>query len=175
MTDKLTKNIWLSPELKEKYMEDFENKVLKCKHPAWTLEEEVRPFLIRINSNPEIQTLYSAFYKRNSSTYIDGEFNSFPVSYLRIAYSLSLAPAVNKKCESFMANHGEHEDAWTSFESSLPRDNCNYRGRESSINLGCLNDPEYFRIDCIECKIVSPDRKVHLGFWQEISDLLMHL
>ena len=57
--------IYLSKQSKKIYLEDFERLLLND-NPFWNIDEEIKSYLIKINNNENIQTLYSNYGTNNN-------------------------------------------------------------------------------------------------------------
>jgi hypothetical protein len=162
-------DIYLNKELKTKYMADFENKVLKVTHESWKLSDNIREHLIKINENPKIQTLYSK--------YPEGKHEmDYDESYLKFAYSQNLELKIFRYFLPMLV--GKYNQEFTSTFNYLfyePYTNPNFDGEKSEIDLACINDKDYYRINHIRIALNSGNKQVHDEFWEFVAKRLNEL
>ncbi len=155
--------IYLTPELKAYYMDDFNNNDLKEIDPFWKLDDGIKDYLISINNNPNIQTLFSKkkqFYKPSSEN----------DCYIEFCYSQkieqhifkTLIPELNKTY-----NYDGDERLYYIFE--FPKENIVYSEKTAS-RLGCKNNKDFFRVNHIKLTFESWNTKRHDEFWEEIKN-----
>ncbi|MBL4861788.1 MAG: hypothetical protein JKY09_02065 [Crocinitomicaceae bacterium] len=162
-------DIYLTLESKEYYLKDFNENVLTCKDNTWRLDQGLRDLLIKINTNGNFQTLYS---KLHSDKKLPTSRND---SYIQFAYKKDVEqklfkgvlPRITKKYCGFA------DDTKCFYDFLFPHENYNYRDKESAIiNLGCLSDENYFKINHIRLFFNSDSVKKHDLFWQEVCEEL---
>lgn len=158
--------IYLNSELKSKYMDDFENKVLKVTHDSWKLSDNIREHLIKINENQKIQTLYSKYPEGKHEM----DLNE---SYLKFAYSQDVELEILRYFLPMLV--GKYNKKYRSifnFIFNEPKDNPNYNGEESVVDIACLNDKDYLRLNHIRIVLNSSDKNIHDEFWEFVAGKL---
>ena len=167
-----TQSIYLSEELKEYYMKDFNEKVLTCDDDFWDLDEGLKELLININANPRVQTLYSK--------YLGNNFGSRK-SYLEFAYSKEIEQKLlvnlqelTNKYTSNEEDDNYAEDETCKYKLCSPKENANADGDNSMsvIKLASAIDPNYFMVNHIEVTLNSYSPKKHQQFWTDLTELL---
>jgi hypothetical protein len=158
-------DIYLTAERKVDYMADFA-RVLAYEAPVWGLDSELHELLSRINANPHIQTLYS-------QRYYPGKTYNPDRSYLRFAYAQEVEQQLFKVLipqlvEQFVGRF----DAYCYYGFSYPKDNLVYAEEAGPDAIGCLNDPDYFRINQIDLYLESGSLAEHLVFWERLGEEL---
>lgn len=144
---------FLTKGLKEKYMVDFNEKVLNSTHEYWGLDNGLRVILIDINKNQKIQTLYS---KRGTQTEC--------ISYLFIAIDRNYLNKINK-IGNVLTNMSEVYE----FCVNEPTQFLN----NADENMACNNDKDYFNISvfCFYC--ISNNEENHNTFWDYLYENLV--
>jgi hypothetical protein len=153
--------IYLDQQKKNYYYSDFKENVLPESDNFWKLSEFIKPHLIELNENKKIQPLYSKFPDNNQSM----ERNQ---SYLEIAYTKDIELILFRKTLPYFVNKYNHqEESKFYYTFSAPKDN-----EISESKLGCLSNPDYYRINrlCLyfECYV----KNKHKEFWQDLKDRL---
>lgn len=167
-------DIYLTSELKAKYMEDFETNVLNCCDEFWDLDDGLTETLSQINSNQNIQTLYSKKLVAPES----GAWSSQTDSYLKFAFSeeveLEILREVIPNCfEKFTSSI---EESYCIYQYCFPTVNSNYSIDDSkSIKLGCVDDEDYFKINHIRIELNSHNQSIHEEFWEYLKSNLSRL
>ena len=159
-------DLYLTDEAKKRYMFDFEKLLNLTNSDFWDIDSGIKETLIQINKHSAYQTLYSKKYEvRPDSWNLGGE------SYLEIA----------PKKESWENLFGILEQikyCLTCYNSTIeinecePHDNSNLN-TNSSFEIGCIKDPDYFRIRYIRISIESSDLNCHDKFWECIATKFM--
>src|SRR5690554_673097 len=133
-------DIFLTPQLKDYYMKDFNN-LLKMKEEFWELDNEfLKEKLIKINSNPNIQTLYSKYGIQGPD---DLE------SYIEIAFTQNIELEIFRSIlpnliYTYSSISMDLSNCY--YRYSTPRVNRNYSIGDDKRGIGCLDDKDYFRI-----------------------------
>lgn len=162
-----TPDIYLTPELKSYYMSDFNSNVLNQTNEFWGLDNGVKDHLIKINSNPHMQTLYSR--KRQFKEWIE-MFGS----YIEFTYTKDVELKIFREIiPFFLANYNTKDKSKFSYLYIPPRPNPNKD--ESSLSLGCLNDKNYFNVNHLKFEMDSNDRQTHNKFWKDLETKLSEL
>ncbi len=168
-------NIFLNPDLKVKYMEDFVNKVLLCNDEFWDLDENLREVLSQINSNPNLQTLYS---RKATPPKERGMMFSQTDSYLKLTFvkefELKILRDVIPECISIFTD--KSHESFCTYQYYYPDDNANYReDKIGRLDLGCLNDKDHFRVNHVRIELDTSNLADHDKFWQFLNQRLSNL
>lgn len=163
------KSIYLTKTRKKRYMDDFVNKVLPFNAlKFWALDEGLPEILSNINSNNNIQTLYSkrpSFDKtgRQNLSYLEFCYRKeIELSLFRdIIPSLFLDIDLNPEDRLYYLYHfpGTHS----------------YCSSETSIGLGCIDDKKYFFINSIKINLESEIQSAHNHFWLNLEKKLSRI
>lgn len=156
-------DIYLNTELKEKYMIDF-HKLLNHENDYWKIDKELVHILTRINSNPYVQTLYSKCGNDQD-----------PNSYLEIAFTVDFERKLFRQIIPqllFEFNKNTDLEGSLYYNYLPPSENSNYKAELEKHGIGCMDDPDYFRINLIKIKYICFDVKSHVEFWKLLSELL---
>ncbi len=156
---------FLTAELKKKYMEDFNMNVLPCINDYWAIDSGLKEILININKNQNVQTLFS---KR-------GVLRGDEQSYIYFA----ITKEVNQKLIQRFAslNKKKYDELFflinppTIFESEF--EEAGYD--EQTNSLSCLSNKEHFNISVFTLTIFDYDLKKHIGFLNDVNNLLSSL
>jgi hypothetical protein len=146
---------YLTKEIKQYYMDDFNNNVVKCTDEYWGLDEGVLEVCTEINKNDNVQTLYSKKYSGGL-----GE----PMSYLWVLYSKD---ADTNKIDKFVKECKSKLDSFIFEYCEAPEPIiCDPEG---VANL-CLADPKYLQHGFINIMLMdSFNVKKHNLFWRIIA------
>jgi hypothetical protein len=144
--------MYLTPELKAYYMQDFNENVLNCQDDFWKLDDNLRDLFIKINKNKNVQTLYS----RRMNTTTDPN----DVSMLYILYS---AKTPLKRLKAFQK---EIFKSVPSFRGGYRNVNADL---DMNIKMGCMNDKDYFKNGALMLTMKSQDLNEHKLFWDIIE------
>jgi hypothetical protein len=144
--------MYLTPELKKYYMQDFNDNVLTCTDDFWKLDDNLRDLLIKINKSQNVQTLYS---RRMNSTQDPNK-----VSMLYVLYS------VKTPIKTFKAFKKEIQKVPSFRGGYVHKLNVEM---DMSINMGCMNDKKYFNKGALMLTMMSEDLKEHELFWSIIE------
>ena len=161
-----TLEIYLTPEIKEFYKNDFINNVLTEQDTFWGVPDSIKENLIQLNDSIKIQPLYSCY--PDSPNKKNG--------YLRFAYVQEVEQIIKDKIIPELSvalkdiKYGEFEAVF-----SLPRDNPNSRGGKSKYKMSCITNPNHFRINHFDFNFVGHGRTIQCTFWQEMTRLLIAL
>lgn len=158
-------DIYLTAESKKKYMDDFINSVLVFeKEETWKLDKGLSEILTRINRNPLVQTLYSRKDPFATVEYLHE-------SYLEFCYSKDVELEIFRKViPSLSLDFIREAKSIFFYTFSFPKENPNIFGGISG--MGCLDDPEYFRINTIRLTLESPIRSMHDRLWSTLGNYL---
>jgi hypothetical protein len=158
---------YLTTSLKAKYREDFHVLTNYMGSEFWDLDEGLLDLLSSINELECLQTLYS---KRHTSF---REFALERKSYLQITFrkekEVELFNVLNNICLVL-----QNEDSEIEILKEPPSHNSNYKG-DSKIPLGCLNDPDYFRLYSYTISITSNLESDHERFFGLLKEKLSML
>lgn len=152
---------YLTPELKQYYLTDFENICNLSNEEFWDIDNGLDGLLKEMNSIKDIQTLYS---KRAS---IGADFYIELVSYIELAFSMEIEMQLRYILDSFKLIMSDL-NIEVEITCYLPRDNPNFN--PSSIrNIGCIRNPDYFRLNHFRIEHNSLDINNHDIFWIELT------
>lgn len=160
-------DIYLSKDMKKKYMEDFIKNVLHYdKDDIWKLDAGLEEILVSINKNPYIQSLYS---RKDSFAQID----FLHESYIELCYSRYVELRLFREIiPSFNYDFNKDFQSVFYYQFNYPRPNPNYSQRSVPSGLGCLEDENYFRINTLRLTLESPIKSIHEKFWTRIKNSL---
>jgi hypothetical protein len=144
--------MYLTPELKAYYMQDFNDNVLTCTDDFWKLDDNLRELLIKINKSQNVQTLYS---RRMNSTEDPNK-----VSMLYIIYSVKTPIKVFKAFKKEIRKVPSFRGGYV-FKLNVDMD--------MSVKMGCMNDKNYFKHGVLMLTMKSEDLKEHELFWNIIE------
>lgn len=163
-------DIYLKSYRKRKYMDDFINNVLSFnKIEFWKLDEGLPSILTGINSNDNVQTLYS---KRPSYKNQD----SYPLSYLELCYTAEVELNLFREVmPSLFLSVDPDPEARVYYLFDLPRPNLNYTGGSNPLGLGCIDDQNYFNINTLKINLESYSEDIHSGFWKILEKSLIKI
>lgn len=150
---------YLTAELKAYYQKDFVDHVLPSTDAYWNFDTELLELVNRINTHPELQTIYSRSFSPARSG-----LDLNPLSYLKIAYSPSMRLELGK---ALLAVYNELNamESPVELQEEAPQTNLNYRPQQS-ISMGCLSNPEYFRIWHFSISLNTQNHAKHQQFWE---------
>jgi hypothetical protein len=157
------KEQYLNPELKAYYMDDFTNNVLPCMNTSWNLDSNLSEILKEINKNVNVQTLYSQKPDRAKMVNMES-------SYIRFTYTKSIEKKLFRNViPEFLQCFTDDEIYYT---YDLPRENSNYSDVDKFKELGCIHNPDYFRVNFITINFSSYIYQKHDEFWEMIKNEL---
>ena len=146
--------MYLNPELKAYYLEDFD-RLLNLDDAYWTIDSELlQVVLSKINQNKNIQSLYSKHDDKDESYLFFTYSNGVELKLFRfiIPQMLSVIPGLT-------------------YEYLPPRINLN-TGLNNGVDLACVTDENYFNVHQIRLGLVSADPILHKSFWNLVQNLL---
>lgn len=159
------KDIFLNTELKEYYLKDFNENVLNCENDFWDIDDGLNEILKNINVNKNIQSLYSKRYRCKSGQGLDTSNKS----YLEFAFTKNIELILFREFmpKALLGFNQSLEMKCACFYTySYPKENPNYYEEPSKIGpLGCIDNPDYFRINHIELTMISSFNERHEQFW----------
>lgn len=153
---------YLTLELKEYYQKDLEEAVIPLLGDFWRFDRELLDIVKLVNSHHGMQTIYSRAYSpARSGLDLD------PTSYLKIAFAKEKRIELGQLLmQVYDFVNGEHSPVTLSEEP--PQDNRNFTP-DSPIEIGCLTDPDYFRIWHFHLSVRSEDMARHTLFWEQLE------
>lgn len=153
---------YLTDSLKSYYMFDLKKLFSMKDSNLQSIDDGLEYILNEINMHHNFQTLYSKKFKTNPELFIiEGK------SYLELAFTknsenllLGLLNQIKEanKCNESQINIIQYE----------PSGNPNYQVNPL-IEIGCINNPDYFRIKRIKIEIESLKMNCHDLFWENIQ------
>ncbi len=166
--DLLMEEIYLTPELKSYYINDF-NSVITLSTDFWGIDNGLKDVLININKSSAIQTLYSKKHDFHKTSF---EYES----YLIIAYKKEVELELFRfVIPEFLILFNTNEYQKFSYSFELPVLNSNYRNGESHFNIGCINNEKYFFVNNIKFELISDNEIIHNTFWKHLETKLFIL
>lgn len=154
--------LYLTDETKSKYMSDFQKLLNLTNSEFWDIDDELKEILIRINKNPNYQTLYSKKYKSNPDIWnLGGE------SYLEITSKKASWSQLSHTLNDFTSCSNLSKSLIELVECD-PHENANFNS-DSPIDIGCIKDPDYFKIKYFRISLESSDNNFHEIFWECIG------
>jgi len=163
------KNRYLTKKLKEYYIKDFHDNVLTETSISWKLDAPIRDYLIKINKNNNIQTLYSKFYGNDHSLNHDQSYLEFAYTkkveirllrefFPRIVSMFNQLPAVD--------NHYSGSTCYFSFnEPKIDRT----LSDEPIYKMGFHTNRYYKNINRYWLSLESSNKDLHNEFWKTIT------
>lgn len=159
---------YLTAESKAYYQKDLEENVLTLQEPYWKFDEELNELVHLINQHPGLQTLYSRGYSPQRSG-----LDLNPQSYLKIAFSPAMRLPLGKALlEVYTALN--RQESPVDLNEEPPQANLNYRPDKAG-GMGCLDDPDYFRIWHFSIAIRTENAELHTKFWSLLGERFSHL
>lgn len=162
---------FLTAGSKAYYQKDLEENVFTLQDAYWKFDEELSELVTRINQHPGLQTLYSRSYAPERSG-----LDLNPLSYLKIAYTPEMRLPLGKTLVDVYTALNSQESP-VEVNEEPPQANLNYRPDKKG-GMGCLDDPDYFRIWHFYISIRSEEQEAHRQFrsllWDRFSGLLAH-
>ena len=160
-------DIYLTEEVKLRYMNDFINNVLSFnRNETWKLDEGLSDILSEINKNQYIQTLYS---KKCLSAVHGNE----SLSYLKFCYSQQIELKLFREViPSIFYDLDVYEGTKFYYDFNDPHENPNYSKGSTPVGLGCLDDENYFHINTLSFNLESYSSEAHEIFWNVIRKRL---
>ncbi len=148
------KNKFLTKKRKAYYHKDFE-KILTCNNGDG-LDDDIKEYLVEINKNPDIQTLFSSR-------------DDLERSSIRFAYSKNIEGTIFKKIiPIIICRCSVLKKSSLCYNFSYAKKNLNYN---LNSDLGWLNNKNYF-LNYIELNLKSDQKEAHDNFWIIIQDIL---
>lgn len=150
-------------------MKDFNN-LLMMEEGSWALDNGfLKEILISINSNPNVQTLYSKYGIQgpdDSESYIEFAFSQ----NIEIKIFRSILPSLIETYGSIGMNLSN-----CYYRYSTPRVNANYRMRDDKTGMGCRDDEDYFKINTIKIHLETYNITTRNEFWEDVVLALSEL
>ena len=155
--------MYLSPELKDYYSKDFKEYVISSEDDFWDLDEGLLPVLEVINRHENFQTLYSKWYRRDANS-----IDLIPKSYLKITASQSHYSELGQRLMKVYDALNRMESP-VDLDDLMPMDNENYNP-DSNKKMGCISNPDFFRIRHFHIAIASQEDSVHQQFFAQMVE-----
>lgn len=155
-------DLYLTDEKKITYMLDFDKLLSMTNSEFWGIDNGIREILITINNSRSYQTLYSKKYEIDPYNW-----NLEATSYLEITATedswIKLSDILQNikhcvTCSNSLVEINEY----------APHENYNLHGN-LVIDIGCIKDPNHFRIKYFRIAIESFDVNCHDKFWDCIA------
>ncbi len=149
---------YLTENLKSYYQQDLEEAVIPLLDDFWRFDEELHDLIDLINSHDGLQTIYSRAYSPERSG-----LDLDPTSYIKVAFAQDKRMFLGALLmQVYDGVNGEYSPVTLSEEA--PQENRNYTP-DSAIHIGCLTNPDYFRVWHFHLSLRSEDIDAHTKFW----------
>lgn len=159
-------NIYLSASTKASYQRDFIENVLSETHEGWKLSSFIVDHLVELNKSNDVQPLYSKFPDNSLSL-------SRNESYLEIAYAENVELKLFRETlPTLLIKHNDNGSK-LNYLFHEPRDNANYRDGARNFKMGCLTNPDYFRINHVRISFYNDYKENHVRFWDDLKNSLI--
>jgi hypothetical protein len=160
-------NIYLDKAKKKYYMDDF-NALLNLTIEFWKLDNGLKDILIKINTNENIQTLYSKRHGLND--FFDDD------SYLMFSYYEEVELQLFRFIlPDLILRYNNRPKSTLYYVFSFPNVNSNFADSTNNLGLGCTDDKNYFFINHLSIYLKSSVLDIHNEFWIELEDKLSNL
>jgi len=158
-------DIFLNAQLKAFYMEDFNN-LINSDREFWRIDNEfLKEKLIAINSNPQVQTLYSKCELQGLTS---------EESYLEFAFCEPMELKIFRSILPEMLLHFNsfgREESNCYYRYSKPGANPNYKPNSEKFGMRCVDDEDYFKINSIKICLKTINSETKKEFWNELVRL----
>lgn len=158
---KLKALMYLTKNLKKKYLKDFNENVLPCKDDKWKLDEGLKEILIEINKNPYVQTINSS--KWNLSKKFEPK-----KSIVEICYAFEAELYIQSNIIPYFMDKYNMDNTVFNYSFEPPRDNPISKDDSMPCRIDWLFDKDYFQINSIILILESSDLEIHNNFWEDI-------
>jgi len=156
-------NIYLTEESKKYYRNDFMENVISETNQFWKLNETLKTHIIELNKCLKIQPLYSKFPENDNS-------KSNYESYFKFAYNEEIELFLFRKVlPYFISEYNipfESKFYYLFFE---PTHNANFK-KQSNFKMGCIVNPDYFRINHLHLVYENHNHDKHIEFWDDMMN-----
>jgi len=154
-------NIYLDKDKKNYYYSDFTDNVLADTDNFWKISELIKSHLIELNECKKIQPLYSKFPNNGQNE-----------SYLELAYIKDIELILFREILPYFIIRYTQGEAKFYYTFSKPKDNPNIVSGKSKFKMGCLINPDYFRINHLRLLFEEYNKDKHKEFWKELTNKL---
>lgn len=152
---------YLNENLKSYYENAYEE-VKATTNEFWKIDKGLAPFLEQINSNANIQSIYS-----KQSCYLGGYKLQ---SYLAIAYVRKVELTLFRKTiPFFISKYNSIRDFECTYEYRKPYKREDKHYSKDVIDLSCVKDVDYFNINHIRLELVGIGPDEHEEFWHDLT------
>ncbi len=150
----------ITKEKKQEYMKDFNEKVLTCTDKYWAIDAGLKEILIKINSNPNVQTLFSRRYFKGKKWDLHFKHTSY------LAYTIVDGVNLEKILElpQYLSNKFGQKFRCISSEGESF-----FSNSSGKIQMGCLDNSEYFNVAHNMLLFKSKLESEHDIFWKEVE------
>jgi len=147
--------MYLTPELKQYYQNDFNTNVLPCKDEYWGLHPSLIDLCQDINKNEHIQTIFSCKAPKGEE-----------ISYLYLA-----ADEIGVKLLENLFDKLTDISDFVIYNVNKPEQyQSKYVGQ---LEMGCLKDKNYFNINVHCFTLISANKYEQKKFWRTIKKCLV--
>jgi hypothetical protein len=160
--------IYLTETLKNYYNSDLLSLTNDKTLGLYNLDDGLDKVLKSINLNPEIQSIYSKWYRQNPDVW---DLNT--KSYLILVYTEKIEKLLISVLTS-LKDQFSTENSECNYYLSEPGENPNF-SPDSKFKIGCLINPDYFRINHVKIEIDSGEDSLHDIFWESLGNKLSNL
>lgn len=164
---------YLTPELKEYYMNDFKDNVITCTNENWKLDDGVLHTLTEINKSADIQCIYSR--RCSNEEAFRSEENS---SYIALVITEPLEEKMNTIAERLKKKYGEQFEMFVNepiekYPMAELREQ--FQEGDSALKMGCCLREDYFNITVFMPMMCSYDLRLHAEFWADLHTALTNI
>lgn len=161
--------IYLDSNSKEYYCSDFNENVLTETHEFWKLNETIKPYLIELNNCKRIQPIFSKFPDTdNFATNIE--------SYINLAYTKDLELNLFREIiPHFISKYNHIFESKFYYIFLKPKENPMYTPEKSNFKIGCIINPDYFRINQLKFVYENQNIEKHIEFWEDLTNIFREI
>jgi hypothetical protein len=155
-------NIFLSPDLKKYYMDDFTKNVLTCTDEFWGISNDIKDILIKVNENQKVQSIYS-----HKQTFNDWGMKP---SYIDIAFTQDIELTIFRDIiPYFQACYNTDDHNKFNYYYSYPKSDEDVKEKNGTNDLASRTDKDYWKINNIRFELTTNSKDVDDKFWQDIQ------
>ena len=159
---------YLTAERKAAYMTDFHENVLTETHETWKACATIIPTLVELNNNTRLQTLFSKFPDSPRPS-------AQTKSYLWLAYFEKVELKLFRDVLPWLTCVFANTDDSKLYYHYLPGEEIRETEANTRFKLGCLADPDYFRVNHVRINFEHWQHNRHIDFWQQLKTGLLAL
>jgi len=161
-------NIFLTPDLKKYYMNDFTKNVLTCEDEFWGISKGIRDILISVNENPKVQSMYS-----HKQTFNDWGLKP---SYIDFAFTQDIELTIFRDIiPYFQASYNTDDGNKFNYYYSYPKSDDDVKEKSGTNDLAACTDKDYWKINNIRFELKTKSKDIDNRFWLDIQAKLAGL